>query len=351
MTFPPKHNAVSRRSVMLGSSAVALTAGLAACGDDSDAAAGDTGGATTIRFALDWTPNTNHTGLFVAQEKGYFSDAGLEVEILPYNNSSTATLVGAASAEFGINFQGPMTFARAAGTPITSVMAVLQKRSTGLGVKADRDDIASPADLDGKTYAGFGSPGEKETLTTIVQNAGGTGDVTIVTLQTSAYEAVYAGEADATTPFATWEAIEAELRGQPFKMFAFSDYGFPEVYEVVVIGNDDWMAANADATAGFVQAVQKGYQFAVDNPEEAAQILIDANPGAFEEEELVTRSQAMLSADYMTDANGAVGPQVAEQWSAFTQFLFDEGLLVDEAGAVLTEPPAAEDMFSNEYLA
>lgn len=349
MTHPS--SPVSRRNVLLGSSAVAVTAGLAACGGGSDAASGESGATTKIRFALDWTPNTNHTGLFVAQEKGYFSDAGLDVEILPYNNSSTATLVGAASAEFGINFQGPMTFAKAAGTPVTSVMAVLQKRSTGIGVRADRDDIQSPADLDGKTYAGFGSPGETETLTTIVKNAGGKGDVKIVTLQTSAYEAVYAGEADATEPFATWEAIEAELRGQPFKLFAFSDYGFPEVYEVLVIGNDDWMKDNADATGKFVQAVQKGYQFAVDNPDESAKILIDANPGAFEEEELVTRSQAMLSADYMTDADGKVGPQVAEQWDAYTQFLFDAKLLVDEAGAVLTEPVAAADMFTNEYLA
>jgi ABC-type nitrate/sulfonate/bicarbonate transport system substrate-binding protein len=344
-------NLPSRRSVLLSAGGAATVAGLAACGGDSDADTGTGEAVTTIRFALDWTPNTNHTGLFVAQEKGYFSDAGLDVEILPYNNSSTATLVGAGSAEFGINFQGPMTFAKAAGSPVTSVMAILQKRSTGIGVKADRDDITSPADLDGKTYAGFGSPGEKETLTTIVKNAGGTGDVTIVTLQTSAYEAVYAGEADATTPFATWEAIEADLRGQPFKMFAFSDYGFPENYEVLVIGNDDWMADNPDLTASFVQAVQKGYEFAVENPEEAGQILIDANPGAFEEEELVTRSQAMLSADYMTTADGEVGPQNDDQWNAYTQFLFDEGLLVDEAGAVLTEPIAAADLYTNEYLA
>lgn len=349
MTHPESH--VSRRNVLLGSSAVAVTAGLAACGGGSDAAADGSGGTTKIRFALDWTPNTNHTGLFVAQEKGYFTDAGLDVEILPYNNSATATLVGAGSAEFGIGFQGPMTFAKAAGTPVTSVMAILQKRSTGIGVRADRDDIQSPADLDGKTYAGFGSPGETETLTTIVKNAGGTGDVKIVTLQTSAYEAVYAGEADATEPFATWEAIEAELRGQPFKLFAFSDYGFPENYEVLVMGNDDWMKDNADTTSKFVQAVQKGYRFAVDSPDEAAQILIDANPGAFEETELVTRSQAMLSADYMTDADGKVGPQVADQWDAYTQFLFDAKLLVDEAGATVTEPPAAADMFTNEYLA
>jgi len=288
----------SRSKVFAVTAVVALLA--AACGGDDDddsgaattaapgttAAAGTTAApgtstaasepagtsaseAATIRFALDWTPNTNHTGLYVAQAEGYFEEAGINVEILPYNATSPDILVGTGAAEFGISFHASMTFSRAAGSPIKSVMAVLQHDATGIGVRADRDDIASPKDLDGMTYAGFGAPGEKETMAQVIKNDGGEGEFDVVTLSTAAYEAVYAGEADFTEPFYTWEGIEAELRGTPFKIFRPQDYGFPDEYTVVVIGNEPWMAQNEDVTRRFIGALQRGYEFAMENPEES----------------------------------------------------------------------------------
>ena len=111
--------------------------------------AGSGGGdGRTIRVALDWTPNTNHTGLFVAQAEGWFAEAGLDVEFLPYNSTSPDTLVSAGAAEFGISFQDTFTYSKAAGAEITSVMAVLQRWGSEIAVRADRADITSPADLD-----------------------------------------------------------------------------------------------------------------------------------------------------------------------------------------------------------
>ena len=112
---------------------VALT-GCAGGSDDSN----------TIRFALDWTPNTNHTGLFVAQQEGYFRDAGIDVDVLPYNDTSPDTLIDSGNADFGISFQSSATFARAAGARTVSVLAPLQHWATGIGVLADRADITSP---------------------------------------------------------------------------------------------------------------------------------------------------------------------------------------------------------------
>ena len=114
--------------------------------------------ASKIRFALDWTPNTNHTGLFVAQQEGWFAAAGLDVEILPYNNASPDTLVAAGRRRVrgqlpGLVHRSP----RRPGADIISVMAVLQHWATEIAVRADRADIPSPPDLDGKIYAGFGA--------------------------------------------------------------------------------------------------------------------------------------------------------------------------------------------------
>jgi len=312
--------------------------------------AGDDG-RRPIRIALDWTPNTNHTGLYVAQAEGYFAAAGLDVEFLPYNSTSPDTLVSAGAAEFGISFQDSFTFSKAAGADITSVMAILQHWATEIAVRADRTDITSPADLDGAVYGGFGAAYEVPKMRAVIQEAGGRGEFENVVLGTAAYEALYAGEVDFTEPFTAWEGIEAELRGQPLKTFAYTDYGFPDAYNVLLIGNSPWLTENPDAARAFVRAAQRGYQLAADNPARGAQLLMDANPGVFAEPELVTRSQDMLSAEFLRDDSGVVGPQTLEQWSGYSGFVADSGVLAGPDGAPVTGRPDFATWFTNDYLA
>ncbi len=308
-------------------------------------------GDRTIRIALDWTPNTNHTGLYVAQAEGLFAEAGLDVEILPYNSTSPDTLVSAGAADFGISFQDSFTFSKAAGADITSVMAVLQHWASEIGVRADRADITGPADLDGSVYGGFGAAYEVPKMRAVIRDAGGTGEFETVVLGTSAYEALYAGEVDFTEPFVAWEGIEAELRGQPMKTFAYTDFGFPDAYNVLLIGNSPWLAENPDDARAFVHAVQRGYQLGADDPSRGAQILMDANPGVFTDPELVTRSQEMLAAEYLLDDSGVVGPQTLERWSGYSGFVVDSGVLAGPDGAPLTGRPDFSTWFTNDLLA
>lgn len=321
---------------------VAVTT-LAGCG-------GATQSENTIRFALDWTPNTNHTGLFVAQQKGWFADAGLDVQVLPYNSTPPDTLVDSGNAEFGVSFQSSSVFAKAAGAQTVSVMAPLQHWATGIAVRADRPDITRPRDLDGKVYAGFGNPDSEATLRQIIRNDGGTGEFESVTLGTSAYEAVYSGEADFTVSFFAWEGIEAEHRGTPMTYFKYTDYGFPDAYALIIEGNRPWLDAHPEKADKFVSALHRGYTFAADHPEEAAKLLIQANPAAFSDEELVYESQRMLSANYMRDDAGRVGWQTLGQWTDYSKFLFDRGLLTGPDGSPLTDEPDWSTYFTNEYL-
>lgn len=333
-----------RRILATAAAAVVALSALSAC-------SAGTGDDETIRFALDWTPNTNHTGLFVAQQRGWFAEAGLDVEILPYNNTAVDTVIDAGNAEFGISTHNSSTFSRASGGHTISVLAPLQRWATGIGVKADRADIRSPEDLDGKTYAGFGDPGEVEALQQVIRNDGGTGEFESVTLGTSAYEAVYSGQADFTVSYLAWEGIEAEHHGTPMKYFRYTDFGFPDAYAIVIDANQDWLTANPDRAAKFIQALQRGYQFAADEPAAAAQDLLDANPGAFPDESLVFESQRMLAEQFMKDAEGRVGTQTREQWAANSGFLFDKGLLTGPDGAPLAEEPDWSAYFTDEYLA
>lgn len=314
--------------------------------------AGCSGGSgdRTIRIALDWTPNTNHTGLYVAQVQGWFADAGLDVEFLPYNSTSPDTLVSSGAAEFGISFQDSFTFSKAAGADITSVMAVLQHWGTEIAVRADRADIVSPADLDGAVYGGFGGPGEVPKMQAVIRDAGGAGDFETVVLGTSAYEALYSGDVDFTEPFVAWEGIEADLRGEPLKTFAYTDYGFPDAYSVVLIGNSPWLAANPDDARAFVQAAQRGYRLAADDPAGAARMLKEANPGAFTSDELVDRGAAMLAERFLRDEQGRVGFQTAERWSGFSGFLYSTGSVTGPVGAPVTELPDFATWFTNDYL-
>ena len=333
---------------------VALLA-LAGCagteGGGGGPGAGTAAGAQKIRIALDWTPNTNHTGLYVAQQAGYFRAAGLDVEFLPYNNASPDTLVSSGAAEFGISFQDSFTVSKAAGAEITSVMAVLQHWATQIAVRADRTDINSPKDLDGKIYGGFGAAYEEPKMRAVIRDAGGAGNFTTVVLGTAAYEALYAGQVDFTEPFVSWEGVEAELRGQPLKTFNYTDYGFPDAYSVLLIGNSPWLTQHPDLAAAFVQAAQRGYQLAADDPDRAGQLLMDANPGVFTEPELVQRSQRLLSERYLRDESGRVGPQTLEKWSGYSGFAFDSGALTGPDGAPLTARPDFATWFTNDYLA
>nr|WP_240945594.1 ABC transporter substrate-binding protein [Rhodococcus sp. HNM0569] len=327
---------------MIVSFVLALVA--AVCGGCAGASGDD-----TIRFALDWTPNTNHTGLYVALEQGWFAEAGLDVAVLPYNNTSPDTLVDAGNAEFGISFQGSSTFSKAAGAQNVSVLAPLQHWATGIGVRADRTDITRPRDLDGKTYAGFGDPGEVEVLRQVIRNDGGTGDFRTVTLGTSAYEAVYAGDADFTVSYLAWEGIEAEHRGTPMRYFEYADYGFPDAYAIVVDGNREWLASRPDEARAFVQALARGYRFAAENPDAAAEMLVDANPGAFTDEALVHESQRMLVERGAFGPPEHVGAQTLEQWAGYSGFLYRSGVLAGPDGGPLAAEPDWSTYFTDEY--
>ncbi len=112
-----------------------------------------------VSVALDWSPNTNHTGIYVAQKLGYYRAAGIDLKILPYANTAPETLVSHGKADFGFSYSAGVAFARGAGADVTSVFAVLQHTALEIGFRADRTDIKTPKDLDGKTYAGLRDAG------------------------------------------------------------------------------------------------------------------------------------------------------------------------------------------------
>lgn len=128
-------------------------------------------GKIKVTAVLDWTPNTNHTGLYVALSEGYFEKEGLEVTIVQPQEGTSEQIVAAGSAQFGISYQESVTFARAEGMPVVSLAAVIQHNTSGFASLVEKG-ITSPKDFENKKYGGWGSPIEEATLRYLMEQEG-----------------------------------------------------------------------------------------------------------------------------------------------------------------------------------
>ncbi len=307
---------------------------------------------TRLRFALDWTPNTNHLGLYVARADGWYDAAGIDLELLPYSGVTPETLMAAGQADCGISFQDALTFAVAAGAPIVSVMAVLQHAASEIAVLA-AGPIERPRDLDGRVYAGFGYPNEEPTVRYVIQADGGDGEFSTVALADSAaYEALYAGRADFVISFSAWEGVEARMRGIDLRTFAFTDYGFPDFYQVVLACSRAFLEAEPDAARDFLAATVRGFEAAVEDPDGAAAVLVAQNEGIFDANPELPRESARFLAEggFFVDAEGMVGRQTLDQWRGYSGFLYEQGLLAGPDGRPLETPPDYASLFTNDFL-
>lgn len=307
--------------------------------------------AEDVTVALDWTPNTNHIGLYVAQAKGWYEDAGLDVEILPYTDTASSTLVANGVAEFGVLTSLGFYTQRAAGADLVGLYAIMQHETGRLVFNAGRDDIETPADLDGLTYAGFGTGWEQALLETMIQAAGGKGEFETVTLGTSAYEALAAGRVDFTLEVAHWEGVAAELQGRAQESFAYADYGVPDQHGGYIGARSAWLDENAATADAFIGATARGYAFAAENPEEAARILVEASDGMLTNPELVEKSmQVIVDSGLMVNEAGKVGVIDPAKFETMGTFLFENGILRDGSGAPLAEKPAFGDWVTARFL-
>lgn len=329
------------RRAFLGAAAGAAAV-LAGCGSYENAAGSSSGDAasggaaggessgdvTKLNFCLDFSPNTNHTGVYVAQAKGYFADEGLEVQILEPGDTPAEQVIGSGEAQFGQSFQDYIANALSSSNPIpvTAIAAVIQHNTSGI-MSLKEAGITRPAELAGHSYGTWNLPVEQAIMKAVVTEDGGNWDqVTLVPNETDDYLAgMQAGMFDAAWSYEGWEVQEAVERGIDVSYWDFKsiDPVF-DYYTPVIAGNNDFMAQNPDVTKAFLRAVKRGYEFAAQSPDEAAQVLLDAVPEL--DEGLTKRSAQFLADKYIDDAS-SWGVIDGERWSRFYKWLNDEGLV------------------------
>lgn len=317
---------------------ILATAGLAACSNKST----DTG-KEKVRIVLDWTPNTNHTGLYIAQKQGYFEDAGLEVEIMQPPEGSTTSLVGAGGAEFGISFQDTLAPAYATDNPmpVTAVAAIIQHNTSGI-ISLKELGIDSPKKMEGHSYATWDSPIELAIIRKIVEDDGGNYDnIKLIPNTVTNVVSALQTNIDSVWVYYAWDGIATKVAGLETNYLNFADYGKElDYYSPVIIANNDFLKEKPDTAKKFLDAVRKGYEYAIAEPEKAADILIAEVPEL--DPEMVKESQLWLADQYKAEVT-QWGYIDKDRWDSFYSWLYQNSLIEKEI-------PSGTG-FSNDYLA
>lgn len=339
-------NRITRRTFLGGATALGL--GLAGCGGaqkQSETSSADNGSVTKITFCLDYTPNTNHTGVYVAQEKGYFTEEGLEVTIVQPAEDSAEAMIGTGKAELGVSYQDYMANAFDGGnTDIEAIAAVIQHNTSGIMARGG-EGITRPAAMEDHRYATWELAVEQATIRHIVEKDGGdynkvkskmvpyTVDDEVMGLKTNLFDCVWVYEG--------WAVQNANI--QNFAVDYFSFISIDDVFDFytpVIAANKTYASAHPDAIKAFLRAVKKGYEFAIAQPQDAADILCKHAPEI--DARLVEQSQAFLSEQYQADA-ASWGLIDKDRWARFYQWLNDNDLVENKLDA--------NSGFTMEYLA
>lgn len=295
-----------------------------------------------VTVVLDWTPNTNHTGLYTALENGYYKDQGLDVEIVQPPEGGAASLVASGKADFGISYQEEVTYAKTSDDPlpIKAIAAVIQHNSSGFASPKDKN-IETPKDFEGKIYGGWGSESETAAIKAVMEKTGADFDkVTIADIGQDDFFTATTNSVDFAWIYEGWDVVQAKLKNFDLNFIPLNQFDKRlDYYTPVIISNETLLNDNPELAKKFMKATTEGYQFAIDNPEEAAKILVKHAPEI--DEELAIESQKFLASKYKDDAP-RWGEMKDEVWNNYTAFLKEYGLI--------NKNLKPEDAYTNEFL-
>jgi len=295
---------------------------------------------TQVTLSLDWVPNTNHTGFYVALEKGWYAEEGLDLQIqIPSDPAAALKQVAYGNTEFGVSFQEEVTIARSNGIPVVSLAAIIQ-HNTSAFASLKETGIKRAKDIEGKRYASYGLPIERPILGQLMACDGGDiNKVEFVDVGFDAFPALIGKRVDVAWIFMAWDGIQAQIMGVELNTLPLYGSCVPDYYTPLIIAGETTIENKPDLVRRFMAATARGYEYAIAHPEESAEILLRASPET--KPELARRSQAWLSPRYQDDA-ARWGEQKLEVWQKFADFMFQNKLI--------EQPIDPQKAFTNEFL-
>jgi len=296
---------------------------------------------TQVSVALDWYPWSNHTGLYMAQDNGYYRDVGLDVKIyVPSNPDDVLKLVGSGKDNFGISYEADVLLARSEGIGVKSIAAMVQRPLNSL-MTLKSSGIVRPKQLEGKKVGYPGIPGQEAMLATMMEKDGSSIDkVQLVNVGYDLVPALIGKTVDAVMgAYPVHEAILAEEQGYPVNVMSVTDWGVPSYYELVMVTSDKMAGEQADVVKRFMWATAKGYYDAAKDPAKALELLAKANPEAdMKMEEQGSKLLIPLWMDNVT----TYGWQEKDRWQGYEKWMRSKGLLAKDVNV--------DDAYTNDFL-
>lgn len=323
---------------------------IAACGGD-DGQAVETGAdgsgtaeRTSVTFRLDWVGEARFAPFYVAQERGYYEEENLDVEIVVGSGSADSIkFLGTGNVDIALADSMLAGQARSLGVPLTSIGVFLQRLPYSV-LSLASDPIRTPQELPGKTIgASQGSAADLGFRAMLEAQGINPADVKVVDIGFGV-QPLLVGQVDGRSAFAFNEIVEVRQAGEEAFQFLMADYGVVG-YSSAVLTNDRFRNDNPEALAGFVRATQRGMQDTVDDPNAAVDAVLAAVPDAEEETERAKMDEVIpfYSSDE-TEESGFLA-QSQEGWETTLATALKLGLIEDPE-----EAPSATDMFANEFL-
>ena len=337
-TIAPGCRRVARCLLVLALSG--LCAIVASCGGTASSGAADSG-PDEVTLTLDWYPNADHAGVYVAQERGFFEDENLKVEIQqPSDPAAVLQLVAAGRSEFGISYENEVTNAAVREIPVQSVMAIMQEPLNSI-IALKESGIDGPEDLAGKKIGYAGQSFGTAVIDTVLREAGADpASVEKINVGYDLRPALTSERVDAIVD-AYWNIEAVELEGEGFEtnVIRLPEVGVPNYNELLVATSDDYAKENPEVVRRFVGALVKGHEAALEDPEAARDALLAANEELDPE---VARKTLELTVPVFGSRGGPVGFQDPEEWEAYVRWAVKNG--------VLEKPVDVGDAMTNEFL-
>jgi putative hydroxymethylpyrimidine transport system substrate-binding protein len=323
-------------AIALAVALLALSLGLAACGEKSE----DTTGAATepLSLTLDFYPNPDHAGIYMAEKLGYFREAGLDVSIhTPADPAAPIKLLAAGQTDLAISYEPEVMLAREQGLDVVAVGAVVDRPLTSL-IWLEKSGIKGVAGLRGKTIATAGIPYQDAYLKTILARAKLTpSDVKAVNVGYGLLPALVGGRAQAMLGgFSNVEGVDLRLRGEHPVVTPVDKLGVPTYDELVLVARGERLEEDPQAIRLFLGALARGTAAAIENPEATTKALLEANPNL---DPKLTRAEVAATLPLLS-RRGTMNPA---EWKAFIAWMRENKLISGN--------PTAAEVLSNEYLA
>lgn len=300
----------------------------------------------TLSIALDWTPNINHIGIFIAKELGYYKEFGIQLNIInPISDNYQSTpgkKLELNIADFAIApFETVISLNNKKNqVDATAVYAILQEDISSIA-SLKSSNLKSPKSLVGKTYASYKARYEDHIVNKMISNDGGEGNMNIIYPdKLGIWNTLLEGKADATWIFNNWEGIEATTKGIELTTFSMGDYDIPYGYSPIIIAKKSNIEKNKLDYRNFIKATQKGYLYAVEYKSKSVDILKN-HLTEYDKNNIDIMATLNATAPYFSNEK-SYGFMKEKRVESFLKWLVDNNL---EDKKILSQ-----DLFTNELL-